>query len=126
MKKTTLLLSTLIFFAVSTFAQQEAPAKSGSASASTTPDKLSWRKNRKLAKKSLKKGSLETATAYLEAGAAKKPKKTYFATTLAPTELALRDYTASNKWYKTLVDKDSVKHKKPEYLFKYAMTQKYL
>jgi hypothetical protein len=57
MKKTTLLLSTLIFFAVSTFAQQEAPAKSGSASASTTPDKLSWRKNRKLAKKSLKKGS---------------------------------------------------------------------
>lgn len=126
MKKTTLLLSTLIFFVVSTFAQQEAPAKSGSASASTTPDKLSWRKNRKLAKKSLKKGSLETATAYLEAGAAKKPKKTYFATTLAPTELTLRDYTAANKWYKTLVDKDSVKHKKPEYLFQYAMTQKYL
>jgi hypothetical protein len=47
MKKTTLLLSTLIFFAVSTFAQQEAPAKSGSASASTTPDKLSWRKKQK-------------------------------------------------------------------------------
>jgi outer membrane protein OmpA-like peptidoglycan-associated protein len=87
---------------------------------------LSWRKDKKTAKKLLKKGKTEAAIPYLEAGAAKKPKKKYFPVRLAPAELTVRDYKASNKWYKVLVDKDSVKHKKPAYLFEYALTQKYL
>jgi outer membrane protein OmpA-like peptidoglycan-associated protein len=91
-----------------------------------SPAALSWRKNKKTAKKLLKKNQAEAAIPYLAAGVDKKPKKKYFAKTLAPAELEVRDYKASNKWYKVLVDKDSVKHKKSAYLFQYAVTQKYL
>ncbi|MFN8309560.1 MAG: OmpA family protein [Chitinophagales bacterium] len=94
--------------------------------AAPDPNSISWRKNRKLAKKLLKKGSYFNAVNYLEAGAAKKPKKAYFPQTLSQTELQLRDYKSANKWYKLLVDQDSVKHKHPEYIFQYALTQKYL
>ena len=87
---------------------------------------LGWRKDKKISKKLLKKGSTAAAIPYLEAGVAKKPKKKYFPQNLAPSELAVRDYKSSNKWYKVLVDRDSVKHKKPAYLFQYALTQKYL
>ncbi len=90
------------------------------------PSALSWRKNRKIAKKLLKKGNDEAAIPYLEAGAQKKPKKVYFPENLGKSEFAIRDYKASNKWYKVLVDKDSAKHKKPQYLFEYARTQKFL
>jgi OOP family OmpA-OmpF porin len=92
----------------------------------TGPNSLSWRKNKKTAKKLLKKGEAENAIPYLEAGEQKKPKKAYFAKNLAPAELAVRNYKEANKWYKALVDKDSVKHKKVNYLFEYALTQKYL
>lgn len=91
-----------------------------------SPNALSWRKNKKTAKKLLKKGKTEAAIPYLEAGVQKKPKKKYFAQTLAPADLTVRDYKSANKWYKVLVDKDSVKHKKTAYLFQYALTQKYL
>lgn len=98
------------------------------AKTTTAPDPatLSWRKNKKNAKKLLKKGSYYNAVSYLEAGALKKPKKKYFPINLAQADLSLRDYKSSNKWYKVLVDKDSVKHKKPEYIFNYALTLKYL
>ncbi|MFN8277678.1 MAG: OmpA family protein [Chitinophagales bacterium] len=90
------------------------------------PAKISWRKDRKVAKKQIKKGNIETAISYLEAGAMKKPKKAYFPQTLSAAELQLRDYKSSNKWYKLLVDADTAKHKHPEYIFQYALTQKYL
>lgn len=91
-----------------------------------SPTAMRWRKDKRTAKKLLKKGKTEAAIPYLEAGVSKKPKKKYFAKTLAPADLEVRDYKASNKWYKVLVDKDSVKHKKTAYLFQYALTQKYL
>ncbi len=103
-----------------------AQVDSTTAKKSTDPNSLSWRKNKKTAKKLLKKGKTETAIPYLEAGVQKKPKKAYFAKQLAPADLAVRDYKSSNKWYKVLVDKDSLKHKKPAYIFEYALTQKYL
>ena len=90
------------------------------------PASLSWRKNRKAAKKLLKKGNNEAAMPYLEAGAAKKPKKAYFPENLARVDFLLRDYKSSNKWYNVLVQKDSAKHKKPNYIFEYARTQKYM
>jgi len=90
------------------------------------PNSLSWRKNKKTAKKLLKKGKTEAAIPYLEAGVLKKAKKKYFAQNLAPAYLEVRDYKSANKWYKVLVDKDSVKHKTTAYLFYYALTQKYL
>ncbi|MCW3125665.1 MAG: hypothetical protein JWO03_1323 [Bacteroidetes bacterium] len=90
------------------------------------PASLSWRKNKRAAKKLIKKGKAPQAIPYLEAGAQKKAKKVYFAQNLSSIEFSLRDYAASNKWYKVLVDKDSAKHKKPEYIFHYALTQKYL
>ena len=90
------------------------------------PASLSWRKNKRTAKKLIKKGKIEAAVPYLEAGAQKKAKKVYFAQNLSRIEFTLRDYAASNKWYKVLVDKDSAKHKKPAYIFEYALTQKYL
>gem|GEM_PF-1204698 len=91
-----------------------------------SPNALSWRKNKKSAKKLLKQGKTEQAIPYLEAGIMKKPKKKYFAPKLAPAELEVRDYKSANKWYKVLVDKDSVKHKTTANLFQYALTQKYL
>ncbi len=112
-------------------AQTSAPATT-TASTTTTkaksndPASLSWRKNRKNAKKLIKKGKIEAAVPYLEAGAGKKPKKVYFAENLSKIEYTLRDYVAANKWYKVLVDKDSAKHKKPAYIFEYARTQKNL
>lgn len=90
------------------------------------PTSLSWRKNRKLAKKLIKKGNNDAAVPYLEAGAAKKPKKAYFPENLARIDFLLRDYKSSNKWYGTLVAKDSAKHKKPSYIFEYALTEKYM
>ena len=47
------------------------------AKTTTAPDPatLSWRKNKKNAKKLLKKGSYYNAVSYLESGALKKPKK---------------------------------------------------
>ena len=103
-----------------------AQADSTTVKKSQDTNALSWRKNKKTAKKLLKKGQTETAIPYLEAGVQKKPKKKYFAKKLAPADLEVRDYKSANKWYKVLVDKDSLKHKKPAYLFEYAMTQKYL
>jgi OOP family OmpA-OmpF porin len=90
------------------------------------PASMSWRKNKKTAKKLLKKGRSEEAIPYLEAGVQKKPKKKYFAKTLAPAELTARDYKAANKWYGVLVSKDSAKHKVTANLYEYALTQKYL
>jgi outer membrane protein OmpA-like peptidoglycan-associated protein/tetratricopeptide (TPR) repeat protein len=122
MKKILFLLFILVAETGAMLAQSE---NTGSKPA-LTPEQLSAGKNKKMAKKLLKKGSLYNAAQYLEAGAAKKPKKKYFPTVLAPTELALRDYKSANQWYKNLVDRDSVKNKKPLNLFNYAMTQKYL
>ena len=90
------------------------------------PATMSWRKNRKTAKKLIKKGNQEAAVPYLEAGYGKKAKKVYFAQNLSEIELNIRDYKSANKWYKVLVDKDSARNKKPAYLFQYALTQKYL
>lgn len=118
MKKTALLLAVWLTTAAHTEAQ--------STTTQPDPQTLSWGKNKKVAKKLLKKGGLETAVPYLEAGATKNPKKKYFAEALAPLELRLRNYSEANKWYKVLVDGDSVKHKKPLYLYEYAVTQKHL
>ncbi|MBS1594192.1 MAG: OmpA family protein [Bacteroidetes bacterium] len=111
-------------------AQTPAPATTGSTTTtkakSNDPASLSWRKNKRTAKKLIKKGKIEAAVPYLEAGAGKKPKKVYFAENLSKIEYSLRDYVAANKWYKVLVDKDSAKHKKPAYIFEYARTQKNL
>lgn len=84
----------------------------------------SWRKNKKLAKKSLKKGNYYDAVQYLEAGYTKKPKKKYFAENLGKAETELRNYADAAKWYKVLVDRDSVKHKKPQYSLGYANSLK--
>lgn len=118
MKKTVLLLSVWLATATNTEAQ--------STTTQPDPQTLSWGKNKKVAKKLLKTGGLETVVPYLEAGATKNPKKKYFAETLAPLELRLRNYSEANKWYKVLVDGDSVKRKKPLYLYEYAVTQKHL
>ena len=91
-----------------------------------SPAALSWKKDKCTAKKLLKKGKTEAAIPYLEAGVQKKPKKKYFAEKLAPSYLEVRNYASSNKWYKVLADKDSVKHKTTKNLFQYALTQKYL
>jgi OOP family OmpA-OmpF porin len=90
------------------------------------PNSLSWRKNKRKAKKLLKKGDNEAAAPYLAAGAQKKPSKVYFAENLGRVDLLLRDYKGANQWYGGLVGKDSLKHKKPAYIFQYALTQKYL
>lgn len=90
------------------------------------PASLSWRKNKKAAKKLIKAGKIDEATPYLEAGAKQNPKKIYFADNLTRVEIKLRNYQESNKWHKVMMDKDSLKHKKPEYIFGYALTQKYL
>jgi OOP family OmpA-OmpF porin len=122
MKKIIGLFTLLLISAVGLYAQSE----NTSTKPALTPEQLSACKNKKTAKKLLKKGSYYNAVQYLEAGAEKKPKNKFFPKTIAPTEMTLRDYKSANKWYKVLVDKDSTKHRKPEYLFEYAMSQKYL
>jgi OOP family OmpA-OmpF porin len=96
------------------------------AAKSNDPASLSWKQNKKAAKKLIKAGKIDEATPYLEAGAQKNPKKIYFADNLTRVEIKLRNYQESNKWHKVMMDKDSLKHKKPEYIFGYALTQKYL
>jgi outer membrane protein OmpA-like peptidoglycan-associated protein/tetratricopeptide (TPR) repeat protein len=120
------LLSADALTAQTTAAPSTTTTTKTTAAKATDPASLSWRKNKRTAKKLIKKGKIEAAVPYLEAGAQKKAKKVYFAQNLSRIELALRDYKSSNKWYKVLVDKDSAKHKKPEYLFQYALTQKYM
>jgi OOP family OmpA-OmpF porin len=120
----TLLLS-LALYPFNTISAQSAKKVAAEVKA-TDPAALSWRKNKRTAKKLLKKGETEAAIPYLEAGVQKKAKKKYFAKNLAPAELAVRNYKAANKWYAVLVAKDSAKHKITANLFEYALTQKYM
>lgn len=83
-------------------------------------------KNKKTSKKLLKRGKNYEAIQSLSAGAAQKPKSCYFNKTLAATELQVRDYEAANAAYKKLVDRDSAKHKYPQLLLQYGLTQKAL
>lgn len=98
------------------------------ASAGQNPDPktIGWRKDKKMAKKLLKKGDADAAMPYLEAGATKKPKKKFFPENLAIADFKARDYRNANKWWKVLVNMDSVKQKHPAYIYQYALTLKYL
>jgi outer membrane protein OmpA-like peptidoglycan-associated protein len=120
-----LLLSLVMCYADMLFAQADSIAAEKSAYQKRGPQ-LSWRKDKKIAKKLLKKNATATAIPYLEDGQKKKPKKKYFAEKLAPAYLEVRDYLSSNKWYKVLIDKDSVEYQTTANLFYYALTQKYL
>ena len=90
------------------------------------PENISWRKNKKLGKKLTQRGSIANGVRYYETALAKKPKKTFLNQNIADGHMALRDYANANRYYHTLADLDSVKHKNPAALYQYALTEKYL
>jgi outer membrane protein OmpA-like peptidoglycan-associated protein/chemotaxis protein histidine kinase CheA len=83
-------------------------------------------RNKRLGKRLFKRGSISNGLRYYEAALTKKPKKTFINQPLADGYFLMRDYTAANKYYKTLVAIDSVKHKNLFALYQYALTEKYL
>jgi OOP family OmpA-OmpF porin len=91
-----------------------------------SPDKVGFGKSKKLGKQLFERGSIYNGLKYYEAALAKKPKKTFINQPLADGYFLVRDYAAAKKYYKTLVDLDSVKHKNLFALYQYALTEKYL
>lgn len=90
------------------------------------PQAIGFGKNKKLGKKLFERGSIYNGLRYYEAALNKKPKKTFINQPLADGNFLVRDYATANKYYKTLVDLDSVKHKNLFALYQYALTEKYL
>ncbi len=90
------------------------------------PQKISWRKNKKIADKLIQRGSIYKALSYYESAISQKPKKTFLNQNIADGNFRIRDYRTANRYYKTLVDLDSVKHKNLNSLYQYALTDKYL
>lgn len=91
-----------------------------------SPETISWRKNKKIGQKLAARGSVYNSLRYYESALSQKPKKTFLNQNLAEGHFALRDYKSANRYYKTLVDLDSVKHKNPTLIYQYALTEKYL
>lgn len=87
---------------------------------------VSWKKDKKIAKKLLKKNDWAAAIPYLADGLKQRPEKKYFIQNLADATLATRDYDWACKFYGKLVDMDAARHKTTANLFYYALTQKYL
>ena len=85
------------------------------------PENIGWRKNKKLGQKLTQRGSIYYGLRYYETALSKKPKKTFLNQNLADGYMALRDYRTANRYYKTLVDLDSVKHKNLTALYQYAL-----
>ncbi|HLP21821.1 MAG TPA: OmpA family protein, partial [Chitinophagales bacterium] len=90
------------------------------------PGKGGFGKNKRLGQKLFEKGSIGNGLRYYEAALSKKPKKTFINQPLADGYFLMRDYASANKYYKTLVELDSVKHKNLFALYQYALTDKYL
>ncbi len=90
------------------------------------PQSIGFGKNKKLGKQLYDRGSIYNGLRYYEAALSKKPKKTFINQPLADGNFLVRDYATANKYYKTLVDLDSVKHKNLFALYQYALTEKYL
>lgn len=84
------------------------------------PSELSFSKSKSTGKKLLKKGALETAVEYLEAAAAKKQGNKKVEMLLAPAELEVRNYSAAEKIFNSLIEKDK-KGKKPELIYYKAL-----
>ncbi len=90
------------------------------------PESIGWRKNKKLGKKLTERGSIANGVTYYETALVKKPKKTFLNQNVADGYFQLRDYNNANRYYRTLADLDSVKHKNPASLYQYALTEKLL
>lgn len=88
----------------------------------SSPAELSYRKNKKTAKKLLKLNAPQIAVSYLEAANDKKPGKRKLMVLLANAEKSVRNYAAAENVYNSLIAKDK-KGRKPEYLFFKAIAQ---
>jgi outer membrane protein OmpA-like peptidoglycan-associated protein/tetratricopeptide (TPR) repeat protein len=126
MKKTALLLSVFMVNVMFSFAQTQTTQAATTTATAKVEKAASACKNKKTSKKLLKRGNYEEAIKSLSAGTAQKPKNCYFAKNLAAAELQVRDYKDANLAYKKLVDRDSSKHKYPQLLLQYGLTQKAL
>lgn len=102
------------------------PASSEKTKELPEPGSGGFGRNKRLGKRLFKRGSISNGLRYYEAALTKKPKKTFINQPLADGYFLMRDYTAANKYYKTLVAIDSVKHKNLFALYQYALTEKYL
>lgn len=90
------------------------------------PKTIGWKRNRKLGDLLMEKGSVYNAIHYYEAAVNKKSNKIFLYQRLADANFVLRDYRFANKYYKVVVDMDSVKHKNLFALYQAALTDKYL
>ncbi len=90
------------------------------------PQSIRFGKSKRLGKQLFDHGSIYNGLKYYEAALSKKPKKTFINQPLADGYFLVRDYARANKYYKTLVELDSVKHKNLFALYQYALTEKYL
>jgi OOP family OmpA-OmpF porin len=91
-----------------------------------SPDKLGWKKNRKLGDKLMQVGSVTNAAKYYTEALAKKPAKFELNQKIADAFFALRDYEKANNYYNALVAADSVKHKNLTAIYQSGLTAKYL
>lgn len=90
------------------------------------PNKVGWRRGKRLGDKLTSYGSIYNALKYYEAAVSRKPTKQKLYQRAADANFALRDYASADKYYKILTDMDSVKHKNLYAVFQYALTEKYL
>lgn len=90
------------------------------------PEKIGWRKNRKLGDKLYNMGSIYNAVAYYTAAAKKKPTKPFLYQKAADGFFVLRDYVSANANYKKLMELDADKNKYPVAIYQYALTEKYM
>lgn len=91
-----------------------------------SPEKLGWKKNRKLGDKLMQVGSVTNAAKYYTEALAKKPAKFQLNEKIADAFFALRDYDKANAYYNALVAADSVKHKNLTAVYQSGLTAKYL
>lgn len=90
------------------------------------PEKIGWRKNRKLGDKLYGMGSVYNAVVYYTEAAKKKPTKPFLFQKAADGFFMLRDYGSANAYYKKLMELDTEKNKYPMAIYQYALTEKYM
>jgi peptidoglycan-associated lipoprotein len=77
--------------------------------------KFKWGKKLKIAKKKMAEGSYYNAAQYLEDVYKEKPEKLEVPHLLGEANRQLRDYSAAEKYYKVVVDKDAAKYPNDQY-----------